>query len=71
MSISVIRGAVSATGQRRALVLSVYRRPDVMGEFANARLTQVAALVATVLVLLLNIVLLLQTADGGLNVASE
>jgi manganese transport protein len=37
------------------------RRPDIMGEFANGRLTQVAAMFGTGIVLLLNIVLIVQT----------
>ena len=37
------------------------RRRDIMGEFANSRLTQVAALIGTVIVLLLNVLLILQT----------
>jgi manganese transport protein len=36
-------------------------RPDIMGEFANSRLTQVAAVIATAIVLLLNIVLIVQS----------
>lgn len=42
-----------------ALVL-LTRRPDVMGEFANRRLTDVAAIGGAAVVLLLNLVLLLQ-----------
>ncbi|HLY87692.1 MAG TPA: Nramp family divalent metal transporter [Acetobacteraceae bacterium] len=42
------------------LVLS--GRRDVMGEFANRRVTQIGAVVAAALVLTLNLVLLLQTA---------
>jgi manganese transport protein len=37
------------------------RRADVMGQFANSRLTSISAIVATALVLLLNAVLILQT----------
>ena len=37
------------------------RRSDIMGQFTNSRLTQVAALVGTAIVLLLNIFLILQT----------
>src|SRR6202521_2060862 len=37
------------------------RRADVMGQFANSRLTNVAAVIATVIVLLLNTFLILQT----------
>ena len=37
------------------------RRSDIMGQFTNSRLTQVAALVGTATVLLLNIFLILQT----------
>jgi manganese transport protein len=43
-----------------ALVLFTRRR-DIMGEFANSRLTDVAAIVGTVIILCLNLVLLLQT----------
>lgn len=43
-----------------ALVLFTRRR-DIMGEFANGRLTDVAAIVGTVIILSLNTVLLLQT----------
>jgi manganese transport protein len=42
------------------LVLS--GRRDVMGSFANRRLTQVVAIVAAVVVVALNLLLLLQTA---------
>ena len=37
------------------------RRPDIMGRFANRRLTDVAAILGTTIVLALNLVLLLQT----------
>jgi manganese transport protein len=37
------------------------RRADVMGQFANSRLTSGTAMVATAVVLLLNVVLILQT----------
>jgi manganese transport protein len=37
------------------------RRRDIMGEFANSRVTDIAAIVGTAVVLLLNVVLLLQT----------
>ncbi len=37
------------------------RRADIMGQFANSRLTTIAAMVATAVVLLLNAVLILQT----------
>jgi manganese transport protein len=37
------------------------RRADIMGQFANGRLTTIAAIVATAVVLLLNAVLILQT----------
>jgi manganese transport protein len=43
-----------------ALVMFTRRR-DLMGQFANRRLTDVAAIVGTMIVLALNIVLLLQT----------
>ena len=42
-------------------LLMFTRRADIMGQFANNRLTQVAALVGTTIVLLLNIFLILQT----------
>jgi manganese transport protein len=38
------------------------RRRDIMGEFANGRLTDLAAILGTVAILVLNVVLLLQTA---------
>jgi manganese transport protein len=37
------------------------RRPDIMGSFANSQLTNVAALVGTALILVLNSILILQT----------
>jgi manganese transport protein len=37
------------------------RRPDIMGEFANSRLTQAAAVIGTAIVLLLNAVLIAET----------
>ena len=43
-----------------ALVMFTRRR-DIMGEFANSRLTNVAAIAGTIIVLCLNTVLLLQT----------
>jgi manganese transport protein len=43
-----------------ALVLFTRRR-DIMGEFANRRLTDVAAITGATVVLVLNVVLLLQT----------
>jgi manganese transport protein len=43
-----------------ALVLFTRRR-DIMGEFANRRLTDIAAIAGATIVLLLNVVLLLQT----------
>jgi manganese transport protein len=48
-------------------------RPDIMGEFANSRLTQAAALIGAAIVLLLNIVLIVQTCGisiPGLSAAS-
>ncbi len=39
------------------------RRRDLMGEFVNGRVTHVAAVAATGIILLLNVVLLLQTFD--------
>jgi Natural resistance-associated macrophage protein len=38
------------------------RRADIMGQFANGRGTHIAAMVATAVVLLLNIFLILQTS---------
>jgi manganese transport protein len=43
-----------------ALVLFTRRR-DIMGEFANGRLTDIAAVAGSVVILLMNAVLLLQT----------
>ena len=43
-----------------ALVLFT-RRKDIMGEFVNRRITDIAAIAATVVILALNVVLLLQT----------
>jgi len=43
-----------------ALVLFTRRR-DIMGEFANTRLTDAAAIIGTIVILCLNMVLLLQT----------
>jgi manganese transport protein len=37
------------------------RRADIMGSFANGRLTDLAAISGTIIILVLNIVLLLQT----------
>ena len=42
-------------------LLMFTRRADIMGEFANSRLTHIAALVGTAVVLLLNIFLILET----------
>jgi len=42
-------------------LLMFTRRTDIMGQFANSRLTQVAALIGTGAVLLLNIILIVQT----------
>jgi manganese transport protein len=42
-------------------LLMFTRRSDVMGHFANSRLTNFAAMVGTVLVLSLNVILILQT----------
>jgi manganese transport protein len=42
------------------------RRPDIMGEFANSRFTQVAAVIGTAIVLALNIVLIAQA--GGIPI---
>ncbi len=38
------------------------RRADIMGRFANSRLTDVAAILGTVVIVALNVVLILQTA---------
>jgi len=37
------------------------RRTDIMGQFANSRFTQTAALIGTAVVLVLNLFLILQT----------
>jgi manganese transport protein len=42
-------------------LLMFTRRPDIMGQFANSRLTQCAALIGAAAVLLLNMFLVLQT----------
>jgi manganese transport protein len=42
-------------------LLMFTRRTDIMGQFANGRLTHIAAMVATAVVLLLNAILILQT----------
>ena len=42
-------------------LLMFTRRADIMGQFANSRLTHIAALIGTAVVLLLNIFLILQT----------
>ena len=53
-------------------LLVLMRRPALMGSFVNGRVTRAAALLATVLVLALNLLLVLQTVgvaipglDGG------
>ncbi len=43
-----------------ALVMFTRNR-DIMGEFANGRLTDTVAIIGTVIILALNLVLLLQT----------
>ena len=43
-----------------ALVM-LTRRADIMGQFVNSRLTNITAMVATAVVLLLNAILILQT----------
>ena len=51
-----------------ALLIFTGRR-DIMGDFANGRLTRIAALVGTAIVLVLNLFLIAQTfgvADAGL-----
>jgi manganese transport protein len=47
-------------------LLMFTRRRDIMGKFANSRLTNAAAIVATVVVFGLNIVLILQTLGVGM-----
>ena len=42
-------------------LLMFTRRPDIMGQFTNSRLTQAAALIGTAVVLLLNTFLIVQT----------
>jgi manganese transport protein len=42
------------------------RRRDIMGEFANGRATDIAAIAGAAVVLLLNVVLLLQTLGVGI-----
>jgi manganese transport protein len=42
-------------------LLMFTRRKDIMGGFANSRLTNIAAIAGTVVILALNVVLLLQT----------
>jgi manganese transport protein len=42
-------------------LLMFTRREDIMGPFANGRVTRIAAVVATALVLVLNAFLILQT----------
>jgi len=37
------------------------RRKDIMGAFANSRVTNIAAVVGTAVILLLNVVLIVQT----------
>jgi manganese transport protein len=48
-------------------LLLLARRPDIMRGFSNSTLTQVAALVATIVVVALNAILLLQTFGVPLN----
>ena len=47
-----------------ALLIFTGRR-DIMGDFANSRLTRIAALVGTAIVLVLNLFLILQAFDVG------
>ena len=47
-------------------LLMFTRRKDIMGAFANSRLTNIAAVVGTVAILTLNVILLMQTF--GLNI---
>ena len=42
-------------------LLMFTRRPDIMGQFANGRLTRIAAVICTAIVLLLNAFLIMQT----------
>jgi manganese transport protein len=51
-------------------LLMFTRRVDIMGGFVNSRLTQTAALIGTVVVLVLNVFLIAQTLGvpiPGLN----
>jgi manganese transport protein len=45
-------------------LLMFTRRADIMGEFANSRATDVAAIVGTAVVLALNVILIVQTLGG-------
>jgi manganese transport protein len=47
------------------------RRPDIMGEFANSKLTHIAAVIGTAIVLLLNIVLIVQSSGIPIPGLSE
>jgi manganese transport protein len=47
-----------------ALLIFTGRR-DIMGDFANTRLTRIAALVGTAIVLVLNLFLIVQAFDIG------
>jgi manganese transport protein len=42
-------------------LLMITRRKDIMGAFVNGRLTNIAAVVGTVAVLILNVILLMQS----------
>ncbi|MCX4162782.1 MULTISPECIES: Nramp family divalent metal transporter [Paraburkholderia] len=48
-----------------ALVVFTHRK-DIMGEFANSRLTDAAAIIGTTIILILNLILLLQTFGVGI-----
>ena len=55
------RGAEPALPAPMIALVMFTRRRDIMGEFANGRWTSPAAIVGTVVIVLLNVVLLLQT----------
>ena len=48
-----------------ALVLFT-RRADIMGPFANSKLTDAAAILGTIVIVILNTILLLQTVGVGI-----
>ena len=55
----VVALGVNATNAVALLIFT--RRADIMGQFANGRPATIAAIIATAVVLLLNVVLILQT----------